>query len=93
MPDDVWIPKYFGKNIRKFVLDLWVNKCQQIAEDIESFRFVRGFTPTIRTASCFDAKALDFDEKFDLVVFSPPYANRFDYFEAFLFLRKCFGLK
>lgn len=83
VPDRIWIQKYFGDNIRKFVEDLWLQKCEQIAEDIESFRFVKGFTPVIRTGSCLDEKILDFGEQVDLAIFSPPYANRFDYFEAF----------
>lgn len=83
VPDEEWIPRYFGKDISGFVKKLWVNKCDQIAEDIESFRFAKGFTPKIRTGSCFDKDNLDFGTHFDFVIFSPPYANRFDYFEAF----------
>lgn len=83
VPDHIWIPRYFGKSVRKFVLDLWSEKCTQIADDIESFQFARGFAPTIRTGSSFDSDTLRFGRKFGLVVFSPPYANRFDYFETF----------
>lgn len=83
LADEEWIPKYFGKDILGFIEMLWLSKCNQIAEDIECFRFAKGFTPEIRTGSCFDKDILDFGQQFDFVIFSPPYANRFDYFEAF----------
>ena len=81
--ETVWIPSYFGKDIRAFVLRLWETKCSEIGEDIESFRLAQGTSPTIRTGSCLESSTLDFGRQFDFVVFSPPYANRFDYFEAF----------
>jgi hypothetical protein len=83
VPDNEWVPKYFGKDIRAFVKTLWSTKCAQIAEDIEGFRFAPGFTPRVRTGSCLEKTCLDFGRQIDFVIFSPPYANRFDYFEAF----------
>jgi len=83
IPDREWIPRYFGKDIRGFVKKLWHLKCEQIAEDLEIFRFAKWFTPKVRTGSCLDHKNLDFGRQIDFVIFSPPYANRFDYFEAF----------
>lgn len=83
LPDRKWIPRYFGNDIRGFVERLWRIKCEQIAEDIEAFRFAPGFTPQLRTGSCLERENLDFGKPFDFVIFSPPYANRFDYFEAF----------
>lgn len=83
LPDRVWIPRYFGRDIPGFVLNLWRRKCEEIVEDMGLSRLTRGYTPTIRTGSCLDEQTLDFDRKFDFVIFSPPYANRFDYFEAF----------
>ncbi len=83
LPDEEWIPRRFGGSIPSFVLGLWKHKCAEIAEDIEGFRLAPGYTPRIRTGSCLDRAMLAFGAPFDLVVFSPPYANRFDYFEAF----------
>jgi hypothetical protein len=82
MPDDEWIPRYFGDSVRDFVERHWKAKCKQISDDI-GFRLADGFTPQIRTGSCLEETTLDFGTLFDLVIFSPPYANRFDYFEAF----------
>lgn len=83
IPDNEWIPKYFGKDISIFIENLWKQKSNQVSEDMATFKIPSGFTPQVRTGSCFEAKNLDFDQPIDLAIFSPPYANRFDYFEAF----------
>jgi len=83
IPDSEWIPRYFGSNIREFVINLWKTKCQDIVYDLSSIEHTKTRTPRIRTGSCLEEKTIDFGTEFDLVVFSPPYANRFDYFETF----------
>ncbi|BBC26604.1 SAM-dependent methyltransferase [Pseudanabaena sp. ABRG5-3] len=83
IPDDEWIPKYFGKDIPQFIENLWSRKCNQISEDMTNFRIPTGYTPQVRTGSCLIAENLNFDKPIDLAIFSPPYANRFDYFESF----------
>jgi len=83
LPDEEWIPGHFGKDIPNFVLKLWRLKCEQMAEDLERFHFAMGYTPEVRTGSCLIERNLDFGREMDFAVFSPPYANRFDYFEAF----------
>ncbi|MFA5073812.1 MAG: SAM-dependent methyltransferase [Nitrospirota bacterium] len=83
LTDEEWIPRYFGKSIRLFVENLWKQKSAQIAEDMAKFRISPGCTPQVRTGSCLDLDNIDFDRPIDLAIFSPPYANRFDYFEAF----------
>lgn len=83
VPDEEWIPKYFGKSIPSFVIHQWRAKCTEISQDMLAVHLVPGTTPRIRTGSCLDNATLDFGAPVDLVIFSPPYANRFDYFEAF----------
>ncbi len=83
IPDRVWIPKYFGRSVREFVERLWISKCEQIAQDLSTQHLSKWSAPIIRTSSCLDGGALDFGRPIDLAIFSPPYANRFDYFEAF----------
>lgn len=83
VPDEQWIPRYFGEDIVHFVIAAWTNQCALMAEDIRAADFARYKAPEVRTGSCMTAENLDFGMPFDLVVFSPPYANRFDYFEAF----------
>jgi len=81
--DDKWIPKYFGKSVAAFVARLWTQKCGEIISDLKLGLKSSKTEPEVRTGSCFDRDNLDFGKKADLAIFSPPYANRFDYFEAF----------
>lgn len=83
VPDHEWIPKYFGEDLRKFVIERWKQKCSEIASDLPRQSRADYNEPEVRTGSCFDPDNLDFDRRADLAIFSPPYANRFDYFEAF----------
>ena len=83
LPDRVWIPRHFGSNVTAFVRSLWNDKCSEIAHDIHSRMTVNGCPPRIRTGSCLDGSTLDFGVPVGLAIFSPPYANRFDYFESF----------
>lgn len=82
LPDRVWIPRYFGPSVRAFVEGLWLSKCREIAEDLTSGAVRVTARPQVRTGSCLKRSLMP-DEPIDLAVFSPPYANRFDYFEAF----------
>ena len=83
IPDDIWIPSYFGLDISHFVRNLWTAKCEEIATDLSCGLYEPKVVPKIRTGSCLDPECLRFDSDVDMVLFSPPYANRFDYFEAF----------
>jgi len=83
VPDEEWIPRYFGDDPSGFVLRAWADQCAMMAEDIYQADYSHYAVPQVRTGSCLDPETLDFGTDFDLAVFSPPYANRFDYFEAF----------
>jgi hypothetical protein len=83
IPDREWIPKYFGDNLSTFVIGRWKQKCAEIASDIALHSQGTYTEPEVRTGSCFDPANLNFERRADLAIFSPPYANRFDYFEAF----------
>lgn len=81
--DEEWIPKYFGASVPDFVTERWARKCADIISDLKLGLKSSKTEPEVRTGSCFDPDNLDFGKKADLAIFSPPYANRFDYFEAF----------
>jgi hypothetical protein len=83
IPDAQWIPRYFGKDVSGFVVNLWKAKCAAIHSDLAGPLQPSFSEPKIKTGSSFDPQNLDFNRRADLVIFSPPYANRFDYFEAF----------
>ncbi len=83
VPDSTWIPKYFGISVRRFVENRWKEQCDAIASDLSDHPLPNSATTKVVTGSSLDARNLRFDEPASLAVFSPPYANRFDYFEAF----------
>jgi site-specific DNA-methyltransferase (adenine-specific) len=81
--DEIWIPRYFGSSIRTFVQDRWHEQCLSVSDDLQ--RIVKGKISDIEILerSCLEANISDEVKTCDASVFSPPYANRFDYFEAF----------
>ena len=83
VPDVVWIPRYFGPSIRAFVHDRWCDQCLSVSTDLEQLVKYGRSEIEILERSCLDASLSDVVETCDASVFSPPYANRFDYFEAF----------
>lgn len=82
--DKVWIPQYFGPSIRTFVQQRWHDQCSSVSSDLEQLP-ERCSTSDIEILerSCLDSTLSDDLQTFDTSVFSPPYANRFDYFETF----------
>ncbi len=83
VPDEEWIPRYFGTDIPKFIANLWRCKCEEVLSDIATCVIPEGYEPEVRTGTCLDDKMIEFETPIDLAIFSPPYANRFDYFEAY----------
>ena len=83
VPDEVWIPRYFGPSIRAFVRERWFEQCLSVSTDLEQLLRVGQSEVEIFEMSCLDATLSDAVKTCDASVFSPPYANRFDYFEAF----------
>lgn len=83
VPDEVWIPRYFGPSIRSFVREQWRDQCQFVRTDLDKHERRGKFDIEILERSCLDSTLRDDVEACDASVFSPPYANRFDYFEAF----------
>jgi site-specific DNA-methyltransferase (adenine-specific) len=83
IPDSIWVPAYFGRSIRDFVKTEWLRQCEMVASDLEGATFRAVNRPEVVEKSCLDADLVEAVGSCDAAVFSPPYANRFDYFEAF----------
>jgi len=84
IPDEVWVPRYFGSSIRNFVQQRWHDQCLSASKDLESVTDRESSKRIeILERSCLDAAIKDEVGTCDASLFSPPYANRFDYFEAF----------
>ena len=81
--DDVWIPRRFGRSIRSFVHERWRSQCLLVREDLLKLRLENTSEVEILERSCLDPALPEEVQTCDASVFSPPYANRFDYFEAF----------
>lgn len=83
IPDEIWIPRYFGSSIRSFVREQWRDQCELVKSDLYKLESRKKFDIEILERSCLDATLRENFKPCDASVFSPPYANRFDYFEAF----------
>ena len=81
--DEVWIPRYFGPSIRDFVRRRWQEQCSAVIEDLSRLSRYSLTGIEIQERSCLDPELIENMAECDASVFSPPYANRFDYFEAF----------
>ena len=81
--DDVWIPRRFGRSIRSFVQERWHSQCLLVSEDLLRLPYENTSEIEILERSCLDPALSKEVQTCDASIFSPPYANRFDYFEAF----------
>lgn len=82
IPDEIWIAKYFGPCIKTFVQKSWAEQCQVISNDLKANSSTE-IKSQIIEMSCLEKDIQGAIGFCDAAVFSPPYANRFDYFEAF----------
>lgn len=82
IPAHVWISGHFGHDVREFVRTRWRRATDAMREDLLA-RARAWRTPCVIEASCLDQEVPTRVGAVDTAIFSPPYANRFDYFEAF----------
>ena len=81
-PEGQWQLERFGSDQRKFTLETF---CAHVRMMVQDARFWR--KGAWRDQIAIEGNVLEMDRllpnrKFDSIVFSPPYANRFDYFES-----------
>ena len=81
--DEIWIPRYFGPSIRSFVKNVWLAQCSAVGSDLKHLLGQSCAEIQVLERSCLDATLSSDVNTCDASVFSPPYANRFDYFETF----------
>jgi len=81
--DGEWQLKRFGSNQRQFAIDKYVAHLEMMIGDARLSWLDRKWkNQTVLTGSANTVMPSLEASSFDSVVFSPPYANRFDYFEA-----------
>lgn len=78
--DGPWQLKRFGVDQADFVFRSFANHLQMMSVDTELWTSTWGKS-TIIEGNALDTSSL-VQDSFDSIVFSPPYANRFDYFES-----------
>lgn len=81
--DSIWVPRHFGSSIRKFVLRRWTEKSAEVSHDLATIPTRKVARPVVWEGSSLNPGVLESLSGIDLCAFSPPYANRFDYFESF----------
>ena len=81
-PEGQWQLERFGSDQKKFTVETF---CAHVRMMVQDARFWR--KGAWRDQTAMEGNVLEMDRllpgrKFDSIVFSPPYANRFDYFES-----------
>lgn len=78
-----WQLTRFGSDQTAFFLAVYIKHLQMMLDDSAEWCAGSWKDQRIIEGSAFNLSALLKGETFDSVIFSPPYANRFDYFESF----------
>lgn len=81
--DGEWQLKRFGPDQRAFFLKAFTTQLQMMLDDTVEWESGDWGGQRLIEGSAFDLAELVDGNTFDSVIFSPPYANRFDYFESF----------
>ncbi|MBG7464509.1 SAM-dependent methyltransferase [Pseudomonas aeruginosa] len=81
--DGEWQLKRFGSDQRAFFLKVFTRQLRMMLEDATEWESGNWDGQRLIEGSAFDLAELLDGDTFDSVIFSPPYANRFDYFESF----------
>ena len=80
--DREWQTERFGDNQKQFVLDAFVSQVRMMLSDTKFWRKGRWRDQSVIQGNVLEmGKTLE-KKRFNSIVFSPPYANRFDYFES-----------
>lgn len=77
-----WQYERFGRDQKQFVLDVFCSQARMMLQDTKYWRKGRWRDQTVIEGNVLEMDQLLARQKFNSVVFSPPYANRFDYFES-----------
>lgn len=81
-PEGEWQLKRFGLDQKKFVVDAYLTHARMMLQDAKFWKKGRWKDQLIVEGDVLRMEQLLQGKKFRSVIFSPPYANRFDYFES-----------
>ena len=82
-PEGQWQLARFGTDQRQFFIDAFSVQLSMMLEDTETWASGSWDEQRVIEGSAFDIEKIAGRRRFDSIIFSPPYANRFDYFESF----------
>ena len=82
LPQQEWEDNYFGKQKSKFVIKKLKLKYDEMLSDLQELSYV-SLEPTVHNESALELTNFLERGTVSMVLFSPPYANSFDYFEIF----------
>jgi hypothetical protein len=77
-----WQYERFGRDQKQFVLDVFCSQVRMMLQDTRYWRKGRWRDQAVIQGDVLTMDQLLERKKFNSIVFSPPYANRFDYFES-----------
>jgi len=80
--EGLWQRERFGSDQKQFVRDVFCSHVRMMLQDARFWRKGRWRDQTVIQGNVLEMDKLLPRKKFDSIVFSPPYANRFDYFES-----------
>jgi site-specific DNA-methyltransferase (adenine-specific) len=80
--DGDWQRERFGDNQAQFVTQAFRLQLETMLEDTIFWQNGQWTSQEVLNGSAIEMEYLLGDKQFDSIVFSPPYANRFDYFES-----------
>lgn len=81
-PEGRWQEERFGPDQRQCVLDTYLTQLQMMLHDTRYWKTGRWTNQAVIEGNVLEMDRLLAGRKFNSIVFSPPYANRFDYFES-----------
>ncbi len=81
-PEGQWQLERFGSDQKKFTLETFRAHVRMMVQDARFWRKGAWRDQTVIEGNVLEMDRLLQRRKFDSIVFSPPYANRFDYFES-----------
>ena len=81
-PEGQWQEERFGSDQNKFVTETFQSQVRMMLEDATLWKRGRWSDQLVIEGNVLEMDRLLAPRKFRSIVFSPPYANRFDYFES-----------
>ena len=81
-PEGDWQTQRFGDDQKKFVCDSFRRRLEIMVSDTQEWHTGAWGAQKVIEGDMLEISAGMEEASFDSIIFSPPYANRFDYFEA-----------